>query len=194
MLLTTLFSFAAWIVPTFASPDIDNMRVGQSEFRMGAILSRQQDQGQTNLQVFSGALGGAGAPAITNSGDPDRPFQVEGDTFPDYESAANRACDNQKNACADVVNNGSGASFEVGDCDLQNGETVRAIYPIFLFKCGRHTDISCYMEEEEKADDRVCLFAEQCKSEASSAAVKAFPSSAPVLVGSDADFDFFCEV
>ena len=81
MLLTTLFSFAAWIVPTFASPDIDNMRVGQSEFRMGAILPRQQDQGQTNLQVFSGALGGAGAPAITNSGDPDRPFQVEGDTF-----------------------------------------------------------------------------------------------------------------
>lgn len=42
-------------------------------------------------------------------------------TQPDYETAANRACDNQKNACADLANSGA-ASSEVGDCDLQSGE------------------------------------------------------------------------
>ncbi len=39
----------------------------------------------------------------------------------DFETAANRACDNQKNQCADVANSGS-ASFKVGDCDRQSGE------------------------------------------------------------------------
>lgn len=43
---------------------------------------------------------------------------------PDFQSAADRSCDNQKNNCADLANNGGG-SFEVGDCDKQNG----AFYP-----------------------------------------------------------------
>ncbi|KAK4186404.1 hypothetical protein QBC35DRAFT_554093 [Podospora australis] len=121
----------------------------QHEFRMGVLAARQQ----TNLQSFSSALGGAGAPAIINSGDPDRPFEVDGDTFPDYETAANRACDNQKNACAQIANNGTG-QFAVGDCDRQS---------------------------------------EQCKSTASSAAVKAFAAPASVFVSSDDQFDFFCD-
>jgi hypothetical protein len=41
----------------------------------------------------------------------------------DFETAANRACDNQKNVCADFANNGTG-SFKVGDCDQQSGESV----------------------------------------------------------------------
>ncbi|KAJ2900341.1 hypothetical protein MKZ38_002474 [Zalerion maritima] len=75
--------------------------------------------GATDLQTFSGALGGASAPAIQNSGDTARPFMVDGDTFTDFQTAANRACDNQKNECADLANNGGG-EFEVGDCDSQN--------------------------------------------------------------------------
>ncbi|KAH8169945.1 hypothetical protein LIA77_10489 [Sarocladium implicatum] len=82
-------------------------------------------QASTNLQAFGGQLGGQGAPAITNSGDPERPFEVDGDTFPDYNSAFDRACDNQKNACADQANNGGG-DFEVGDCDNQNNECKAA--------------------------------------------------------------------
>jgi hypothetical protein len=39
----------------------------------------------------------------------------------DFDTAANRACDNQKNVCADLANNGTG-SFRVGDCDQQTGE------------------------------------------------------------------------
>ncbi len=45
-------------------------------FRMAMLAPRQQ-----SLQAFTGALGGVAASAITNSGDPDRPFGVDGDTF-----------------------------------------------------------------------------------------------------------------
>lgn len=39
---------------------------------------------------------------------------------PDFQTAADRSCDNQKNNCAELANNGE-ESFEVGDCDQQNG-------------------------------------------------------------------------
>lgn len=41
----------------------------------------------------------------------------------DFNTAADRSCDNQKNNCADLANNGGG-SFEVGDCDRQNGKSL----------------------------------------------------------------------
>ncbi|KAH6628561.1 hypothetical protein F5144DRAFT_594543 [Chaetomium tenue] len=152
MQLTSLSLLAAWSALALASLNVGGSGngVGQSEFHLGVILPRQQSR--TNLQVFSGALGGTGASAITNSGDPERPFEVDGDTFRDYDTAANRACDNQKNACADIANNRGGA-FEVGDCDQQT---------------------------------------EQCKSSASSATIKTFGTQ--VLVSSDEQFDYFCEV
>ncbi|KAH7316488.1 hypothetical protein B0I35DRAFT_409681 [Stachybotrys elegans] len=83
-------------------------------------------QSGTNLQPFTGALGGVTASAITNSGNTDRPFEVDGDTFPDFPTAANRACDNQKNACAELANNGGG-NFEVGQCDEQSNQCKAAI-------------------------------------------------------------------
>ncbi|KAK3336190.1 hypothetical protein B0T19DRAFT_31963 [Cercophora scortea] len=91
----------------------------QHEFRMGLLAPRQA--AVANLQAFTGSLGGIKASAITNSGDPKRPFGVDGDTFPDFQTAANRACDNQKNACAQAANNKSG-NFAVGECDKQQVE------------------------------------------------------------------------
>ncbi|KXX82584.1 hypothetical protein MMYC01_200784 [Madurella mycetomatis] len=111
----SLYLLTAWSVIAVASASLDASFHG--EFRMAMLAPRQA----TNLQAFTGALGGAGASAITNSGDPERPFEVDGDTFPDYETAAIRACDNQKNVCADLANNGTG-SFSVGECDQQTGE------------------------------------------------------------------------
>ena len=88
---------------------------------------------------------------ITQSNDPAKPFQVEGETFVgssppdsdmrvmkggcwsradqtknqnDFQSAVNRACDNQHNECADVAN-GKKGTLTVGDCDKQNG-TLRS--------------------------------------------------------------------
>lgn len=64
---------------------------------------------------------------VTNSGNSDRPFAVEGDTFTDFPSAANRACDNQKNNCAQMANSNNNAGFDVGDCDQQNSKLLMEI-------------------------------------------------------------------
>jgi hypothetical protein len=78
MRCTAFCLVAAWAAASAAaSANIDV--AGQSEFHGGVLLPRQQ--GRVNLQAFTGALGGAKAPAITNSGDPQRPFEVDGDTF-----------------------------------------------------------------------------------------------------------------
>ncbi|KAK3310274.1 uncharacterized protein B0T15DRAFT_31637 [Chaetomium strumarium] len=146
MHLELLSLLASWSSIVTASVILED--VGQSEFSMGVLLPRQQSR--TNLQAFTGALGGATAPSITNSNDPQRPFEVDGDTFTDYESAANRACDNQKNVCADMANNGTG-SFKVGDCDRQNescksaasSATIKSFAPPALVSSTAEFDIFC---------------------------------------------------
>lgn len=245
MQLTSLYLLVAWTALALAS-----LNVGQSEFHMGVILPRQQSR--TNLQVFSGALGGTGASAITNSGDPERPFEVDGDTFVcppppppnlptyppkpyknapppqdlqvrspgtilwqkrDYDTAANRACDNQKNACADIANN-KGGNFEVGDCDQQTGESALSPWPAcpaqltHLPYLSAYTSLPCPTSLPAPLDTNAGVdwgaswvrgaaladgyLTEQCKSSASSATVKSFAAAAPVLVSSDDQFDYFC--
>ncbi|KAK8099238.1 uncharacterized protein PG998_012479 [Apiospora kogelbergensis] len=94
------------------------------DFKMG-LLPRQTLQ--DNIQPFSGKLGGFSAASITQSQDKKRPFTVEGDTFTDFKTAANRACDNQKNDCADAANKNKNAGFKVSDCDKQNNECKESI-------------------------------------------------------------------
>lgn len=96
----------------------------------GSVLFPRQATGQ-NLQAFTGALGGIKADAVTNSGNSERPFEVDGDTFTDFNSAAQRSCDNQKNKCAQQANSGGGAGFEVSDCDQQNSESLLG-FPFLL--------------------------------------------------------------
>ncbi|OCK81940.1 hypothetical protein K432DRAFT_325301, partial [Lepidopterella palustris CBS 459.81] len=73
----------------------------------------------SNLQTFNGSLGGPAA-AITNSGDPKRPFEVDGSTFTDFQSAAQRTCDNQANTCSNAANAaGNKGGFTVSDCNTQ---------------------------------------------------------------------------
>ncbi|CAO2658807.1 Nn.00g065300.m01.CDS01 [Neocucurbitaria sp. VM-36] len=63
----------------------------------------------TDLQTFDSALGGTKASPITNSGNPQRPFAVDGDTFDSFQSAAQRSCDNQFQGCSNAANkNGNG--------------------------------------------------------------------------------------
>ncbi|KUI73199.1 hypothetical protein VM1G_08927 [Cytospora mali] len=91
----------------------------------GGLQPRQTGSGQ-NMQTFSGALGGIKADAITATGNADRPYDVSGDTFTDFASAAERSCDNQMNSCAEMANSG-GANFSVGDCDDQASACREAI-------------------------------------------------------------------
>ncbi|KNG52264.1 neurofilament medium polypeptide protein [Stemphylium lycopersici] len=70
----------------------------------------------SNLQTFEDNLGGAAAPPISNSGDEKRPFEVEGDTFTDFDTAAQRSCDVQFKGCSDAANgNGGGGGGGGGD-------------------------------------------------------------------------------
>ncbi|KAE8353580.1 hypothetical protein BDV28DRAFT_104806 [Aspergillus coremiiformis] len=69
-------------------------------------------------QTFSGTLGGA-APLVTHTGDSQRPYGVNGDTFPDYESAAGRSCNNQFDSCQKIANTDKSASFSLQNCQDQ---------------------------------------------------------------------------
>ncbi|KAL2758525.1 hypothetical protein ACRALDRAFT_1075087 [Sodiomyces alcalophilus JCM 7366] len=97
------------------------------ELQFGWKMGLRPRQSAQDLQSFRESVGGASAPAITQSNDPDRPFSVEGDTFPDFDTAADRACDIQKNKCAEAANN-QGGNHEVNDCDRQN-ERCKASIP-----------------------------------------------------------------
>jgi hypothetical protein len=75
-----------------------------------------------NLQTFNSALGSTSAPPITNSGDPKRPFIVDGQTFDKFESAAQRSCDNQFQGCQREANDKK--EFTVGECNEQKGTST----------------------------------------------------------------------
>ncbi|KAF8964436.1 hypothetical protein BDZ97DRAFT_908103 [Flammula alnicola] len=80
-----------------------------------------------NLQTFTGALGGATAPAVTAGG---RGFLVAGsDSFLNSAAALGRSCDIQHNACANVANSAAGrsAGLSTGQCDTQNTQCHAAI-------------------------------------------------------------------
>ncbi|KAK1985901.1 hypothetical protein LZ30DRAFT_746844 [Colletotrichum cereale] len=113
-------------VAAVASADVMAFDMSE-EMRMGwkmGLLPRQQSV--QNLQTFEGNVGGVKASAITKSSNPERPFEVDGDTFPDFATAANRACDNQKNKCSNAANNGS-PKFAVSECDKQSEQCKSAI-------------------------------------------------------------------
>lgn len=70
----------------------------------------------TNVQTFTGTLGGA-APAVESSSG-DRPFSVNGNTFVNAGAALQRSCAIQHNACASAANSGSGG-ISVAECGTQ---------------------------------------------------------------------------
>ncbi|KAA8570617.1 hypothetical protein EYC84_000016 [Monilinia fructicola] len=70
----------------------------------------------TNVQTFTGTLGGAAPPVISSAGN--RPFSVNGDTFVGEGAALQRSCSVQHNACADAANSGTLAGGEA-QCETQ---------------------------------------------------------------------------
>lgn len=113
----------------------------------------------SDLQTFTAALGGVRASSITNSGIPDRPFEVGGDNFPDFESAAQRSCDRQFQGCQEMANSngngnggggdgdgggkGKGKGFTVGMCGEQKCESITFLPALFL---GRTCFLPAVME------------------------------------------------
>ncbi|KAI0833338.1 hypothetical protein BC628DRAFT_1335111 [Trametes gibbosa] len=73
----------------------------------------------SNLQTFTGALGGVTAPTVTKNGDGS--FQVTGNSsFKDLSSALTRSCDVQHNQCANAANaSGNKGALTVSACGDQ---------------------------------------------------------------------------
>ena len=84
-----------------------------------AIVARQNNGGG-NLQTFAGALGGP-APEVVDTGDADRPFEVNGATFQNLDAALERSCAVQNNACSDAANAGE-LEGGTGQCGEQEAE------------------------------------------------------------------------
>lgn len=80
----------------------------------------------TNIQAFTGTLGGAAPPVVSSTGT--RPFEVNGDTFVGSAAALGRSCDIQHNACANAANSGKLAGG-VAQCEAQlsDCETANAL-------------------------------------------------------------------
>lgn len=71
----------------------------------------------SNVQTFTGDLGGLPLPVVESTGD--RPFSVNGDTFVNKAAALQRSCSVQNNACANAANSGSLAGTSTADCNKQ---------------------------------------------------------------------------
>ncbi|KAM0810570.1 hypothetical protein AB5N19_10919 [Seiridium cardinale] len=75
-----------------------------------------------DVNQFTGSTGAAPVPVISSAAE--RPFSVNGDTFLNIGAATQRACDVQKNQCANAANSGQGGS--ASDCDAQQQACVAA--------------------------------------------------------------------
>ncbi|KAM3086222.1 hypothetical protein ACMFMG_000357 [Clarireedia jacksonii] len=70
----------------------------------------------TNVQAFTGTLGGVAPPVISSTGT--RPFSVNGDTFVGEGAALQRSCSIQHNACSNAANTGA-ITGGVAQCETQ---------------------------------------------------------------------------
>ncbi|KAI1640068.1 hypothetical protein F4809DRAFT_559853 [Biscogniauxia mediterranea] len=76
-----------------------------------------------DINAFTGNVGAAPVPVISSAAE--RPFSVNGDTFLNAGAATQRACDVQKNQCANAANSGA-ADISTADCETQQQECVAA--------------------------------------------------------------------
>ncbi|KAI1804954.1 hypothetical protein F4811DRAFT_552274 [Daldinia bambusicola] len=74
-----------------------------------------------NVNAFTGSVGSAPVPVISSAAE--KPFSVNGAEFLNQGAAIQRACDVQKNACANAANGGD-KSISVADCDAQQQQCV----------------------------------------------------------------------
>ncbi|KAL1797370.1 hypothetical protein ACET3X_003976 [Alternaria dauci] len=138
----------------------------------------------SDLQTFDGNLGGTRASAITNSGDKERPFQVDGDTFTSFDTAAQRSCDNQFQGCSDTANKSGreGGGGGGGDGDGDGGRRNRGKKR----QDGGGLSVNDCDEQKNK-----------CNNAQKNAQVKDFNSAiASTNIGPDPDFpdfDLICE-
>lgn len=111
------FMLGVWAGELDLSHDIQN------DFKMG-LFARQEQQGSqvglSDLNIFTEALGGAQAPPITLSTDPQHPYSINGEEVSDFNTAIDKTCDFQKNDCGELANGARKGEFSVAECDDQS--------------------------------------------------------------------------
>ncbi|KAI0845529.1 hypothetical protein F5Y00DRAFT_166708 [Daldinia vernicosa] len=101
--------------------DTSNNNAGSSNNNSGNSTTGGTATTGTNVNAFTGSVGSAPVPVISSTAD--RPFSVNGNTFLNLGAAIQRACDVQKNACANAANGGD-KTISVSDCDTQQQQCV----------------------------------------------------------------------
>ncbi|BCS22740.1 uncharacterized protein APUU_30965A [Aspergillus puulaauensis] len=99
-----------WITPTFLALAFDPLGIVYDVAKSSPHLVRR-----------AGTLG-ISIPAITKNGDSERPYSVDGDSFTDYESAAQRSCDIQFDVCQRAANTNSSVLFSLEECQSQQND------------------------------------------------------------------------
>ncbi|KAI0856394.1 hypothetical protein F4860DRAFT_493275 [Xylaria cubensis] len=97
----------------------------QRDSNIGLFARQDQSGGQiglSNLNIFTQALGGAEAPPITLSDDPQHPYNVNGQQVSDFNTAIDKTCDFQKNDCSELANGAQKGQISVSDCDDQSSQ------------------------------------------------------------------------
>jgi hypothetical protein len=174
-----------------------------SEFRMAMLAPRQAG---TNLQVFTGALGGVRASPIVNSGNPERPFEVDGDTFVCvFPPRANTQLPGAESwqlltFRSSVITRRPRTGHAItrrmhvptwrttGLVHSPSANVTSRLVSLRPALGWDGTDMRLWMQ----AEWHLCVPTERCKSAATAATVTSF--SPPVLVSSNDQFDFFCDV
>ncbi|KAI5866706.1 hypothetical protein GGS23DRAFT_593444 [Durotheca rogersii] len=78
----------------------------------------------SNVNTFTGSVGAPPVPIISNAAAA-KPFSVNGAEFLNIGAATQRACDVQKNQCANAANSGNAAGVSVADCDQQQQQCIQ---------------------------------------------------------------------
>ncbi|KZT50812.1 hypothetical protein CALCODRAFT_488419 [Calocera cornea HHB12733] len=89
----------------------------------GTGTSSSTSSNGTNLQTFTGALGGILPPPVVAGG---KGFETDNSEFVNLAAALGRSCDVQHNQCANQANAQHQSPFSVGDCDQQDTECKAA--------------------------------------------------------------------
>lgn len=106
------------VVTTVAADETDAALATLTSATVGQVTSAG-----TNIQAFTGTLGGPAPPVVSSAGD--RPFSVNGNTFTGAGAALSRSCDIQHNACANAANSGQLAGG-IAQCETQVSECKAA--------------------------------------------------------------------
>ncbi|TGJ85636.1 hypothetical protein E0Z10_g3089 [Xylaria hypoxylon] len=133
---TFIAVIAAALVLGVRGGELDLIQQIQQDFRMS--LFARQDQGgipvgKTDLNIFTESLGGAEAPPITLSEDPDHPYAINGENVSDFNTAVDKTCDFQMNDCAELANGALKDTLSVSDCNDQSSEHILSVALLFDF-------------------------------------------------------------